>query len=137
MARVLIIAQHEQGTLNLATAKSLTGARDLGIDDIHIAVFAEPASIVANEAAKLEGVSKVFRIEHADFENPTAARLAPEIKAIAADYTHIIGPSTTFGRDLMPRLAALLGVNQVSDVQQVLDSHTFKRPIYAGNAIVT
>ena len=137
MARVLIIAQHEDGALNPATAKTLSGARGLGVDDIDIAVFAESAAGVAQQASRLEGASRVLVIEHADFAHPTAARLAPEITALADDYSHILGPSTTFGRDLMPRAAALMGVGQVSDVQEVLDSHTFKRPIYAGNAIVT
>ena len=137
MARVLIIAQHEDGRLNTATAKTLKGALDLGIDDIDIAVFAEAGSTVADEAAKLEGATRVLRIEHDDFRDPTAARLAPEIEALAADYSHVLGPSTTFGKDVMPRAAALIGVNQVSDIQEVVDAHTFKRPIYAGNAIVT
>jgi electron transfer flavoprotein alpha subunit len=137
MARVLIIAQHEDGTLNPATAKTLKGALDLGIDDIDIAVFGDDVGAVAEQAAGLEGAAKVLIIEHADFANPTAARLAPEIKALADGYTHVLGPSTTFGKDVMPRAAALIGVNQVSDVQEVIDAHTFKRPIYAGNAIIT
>ena len=137
MARVLIIAQHEDGALNPATAKTLAGAKGLGIEDIDIAVFAESGAGAAQQASRLDGVNRVLVIEHADFAHLTAARLAPEIKALADDYSHILGPSTTFGRDLMPRVAALIGVGQVSDVQEVLDSHTFKRPIYAGNAIVT
>jgi len=137
MARVLIIAQHEDGSLNPATAKTLSGARALGVDDIDIAVFGAQVDDVAAQAAKLEGVSRVIAIAHGDFEHPLAARLAPEIEAMAGDYSHILGPSTTFGKDLMPRVAALLGVNQISDIQEVLDSHTFKRPIYAGNAIIS
>jgi len=144
MARVLIIAQHEEGTLNPATAKTLKGAQGLNIDDVDIAVFGDDIGTIADEAARLEGVSKVLKFEHADFAHPLAARLAPEIAALAdpgsesgAGYSHILGPSTTFGKDLMPRAAALIGVNQVSDIQEVIDAHTFKRPIYAGNAIVT
>jgi len=137
MSRVLIIAQHESGTLNPATAKTLSGARRLGIDSIDMVVFADGADEVAAQAARLEGVSRVLAVADAGFAQPVAARLAPEIAALAGDYSHILGPSTTFGRDLMPRVAALLGVNQISDVQEVLDSHSFKRPIYAGNAIVT
>ena len=110
MARVLIIAQHEDGTLNPATAKTLKGALDLGIDEIDVAVFGENVEDVAGQAAKLEGVKKVLRIEHADFAHPTAARIAPEIKALADDYSHILGPSTTFGKDVLPRAAALIGV---------------------------
>lgn len=137
MARVLIVAQHEDGTLNPATAKTLSGAIGLGIDAIDVVVFAKDTAAVAGQAARLEGVSRVLAVEHPDFEHPTAARLAPEIAALASDYSHILGPSTTFGKDVMPRAAALLGVNQVSDIQQVIDAHTFKRPIYAGNAIIT
>ncbi|MGK7294711.1 MAG: electron transfer flavoprotein subunit alpha/FixB family protein [Candidatus Wenzhouxiangella sp. M2_3B_020] len=137
MARVLIIAQHEDGTLNPATAKTLKGALDLGIDDIDVAVFGDSVDDVAAQAAKLDGVKKVLKVEHADFAHPTAARIAPEIKALADDYSHILGPSTTFGKDVLPRAAALIGVNQVSDIQEVIDAHTFKRPIYAGNAIIT
>ena len=137
MSRVLIIAQHEAGTLNPATAKTLSGARRLGVDAIDVVVFADDPTAVAEQAARLDGVTRVLSIADASFAHPTAARLAPEAAALAGDYSHILGPSTTFGRDLMPRVAALLGVNQVSDIQEVLGSHRFKRPIYAGNAIIT
>jgi electron transfer flavoprotein alpha subunit len=137
MSRVLIIAQHEAGTLNPATAKTLSGARRIGADAIDIVVFAEDPAAVAEQAARLDGVDRVIAVADAGFAHGVAARLAPEIAALAGDYSHILGPSTTFGRDLMPRVAALVGVNQVSDVQEVLDSHSFKRPIYAGNAIIT
>jgi electron transfer flavoprotein alpha subunit len=79
----------------------------------------------------------VITIDNPANEYPLASVVAPQIVAIADGYTHIFGPSTTFGKDLMPRVAALLGVNQVSDIMEVLGSHSFKRPIYAGNAIVT
>ena len=137
MARVLIIAQHDDGALNPATAKTLTGALGLGIDDIDIAVFGQNIDAAADSASRLEGAKRVLKFDHADFAQPTAARIAPEIAALAADYSHVLGPSTTFGKDLMPRAAALIGVNQVSDIQEVLDAYTFKRPIYAGNAIIT
>ena len=137
MAAVLIIAQHENGVLNPATAKTLTGACGLGIEAIDIVIFSDQAGDVAAQAARLEGVNRVLTVEHGDFKDLLAARIAPEAVTLAADYSHVLGPSTTFGKDLMPRIAALLGVNQVSDIQEVIDSHTFKRPIYAGNAIVT
>lgn len=137
MSRILIIAQHEGGLLNPATARTLSGALKLGIEAIDVVVFGDAPDAVAAQAARLEGVSRVLTVADPDFAHPTAARLAPEIAALAADYSHILGPSTTFGRDLMPRVAALLGVNQVSDIQEVLGSHRFKRPIYAGNAIIT
>ena len=94
-------------------------------------------SAVAAEAAALAGVSKVIVVENPANKEPLAAILAPQIAKLAAGYTHVFGPSTTFGKDVMPRVAALLGVSQVSDIMAVEGSHTFKRPIYAGNAILT
>lgn len=137
MSRILIIAEHDGDELNPATAKTVRGAQDFGIEDIDVAVFAEDPSKVAEQAAKLDGVKRVLTIAGADFAHLLAARLAPEIKALAGDYTHILAGSTTFGKDVLPRAAALIGVNQVSDIQEVIDERTFKRPIYAGNAIVT
>ncbi len=137
MSKILIIAEHDGETLSAATAKTLTGALGMGIDDIDIAVFAADPAGVAEQAAALEGVKRVLAIAHADFEHFLAARLAPEIKALAGDYSHILMPSTTYGKDVLPRAAALIGVNQVSDIQEVIDERTFKRPIYASNAIVT
>lgn len=137
MSRILIVAEHDGENLNAATNKTLTGALALGIDDIDVAVFADDPAAVAKQAAELEGVSRVLAIAGDDFAHPLAARLAPEISALAVDYSHILMPSTTFGKDVLPRAAALIGVNQVSDIQEVIDERTFKRPIYAGNAIVT
>jgi len=137
MSKVLIIAEHDGQQLDPATAKTVTGAAGLGISDIDVVVFAASAAAVAEQAAALAGVSRVLTIEGDDFAHPTAARLAPEIAALAVDYSHILAPSTTFGKDLLPRAAALIGVNQVSDIMEVIDERTFKRPIYAGNAIVT
>jgi electron transfer flavoprotein alpha subunit len=100
-------------------------------------VLAASTGDIAAEAAQLSSVGRVITIERAENEKPLAAVLAPQVAATADGYTHVFGPSTTFGRDLLPRVAALLGVNQVSDVMSVEGSHTFKRPVYAGNAIVT
>jgi electron transfer flavoprotein alpha subunit len=137
MSRILIIAEHDGSHLNPATAKTVSGAAGLGISDIDVVVFAADTSAVAEQAAKLDGVSRVLTVSDDDFAHPLAARLAPEVAAMAADYSHILAPSTTFGKDLLPRAAALIGVNQVSDIMEVIDARTFKRPIYAGNAIVT
>jgi len=137
MSKILIIAEHDGQQLNPATAKTVAGAQPMGADSIDIVVFAADVSAVAAQAAELQGVARVLTIEGDDFANPTAARLAPEIVALADDYSHVLAPSTTFGKDLLPRAAALLGVNQVSDIMEVIDARTFKRPIYAGNAIVT
>ncbi len=137
MSRVLIIAEHDAGKLSPATAKALSGALALGIDEIDMVVFAADPAPVAEQAARLAGVSRVLSVAGDDFAHPLAARLAPEVAALAADYSHILTGSTTFGKDLLPRAAALIGVNQVSDIMAVLGPRRFKRPIYAGNAIVT
>lgn len=137
MSNILIIAEHDGTTLDPATAKTVNGARQMGIDDIDLVVFAADPSAVAEQAAALEGVSRVLTMAGDDFSHALAARLAPEIAALAENYSHVLAPSTTFGKDVLPRAAALIGCNQVSDIMEVIDERTFKRPIYAGNAIVT
>jgi len=137
MSKILIIAEHDGTSLNASTAKCVACASELPNAEIHIGVFAENGGALATEAATLAGVKQVIRVDHSANANLLAATLAPQIVALADAYTHIFGPSTTFGKDLMPRVAALLGVNQISDIMAVLGSHRFKRPIYAGNAIVT
>jgi electron transfer flavoprotein alpha subunit len=137
ISKVLIIAEHDGVSVNPSTAKCVACASELPDVEIHIGVFAENGEALAADAATLAGVSKVIRVDHAANANILAATLAPQIVALSDAYSHIFGPSTTFGKDLMPRVAALLGVNQISDVMAVLGSHSFRRPIYAGNAIVT
>lgn len=137
MAKILVIAEHADGASNPSTAKCVACARSIPDADIDVAVFAADGETVAADVAGLESVSKVLRVDNDANANPLAAVIAPQVVELAAQYTHILGPSTTFGKDLMPRVAALLGVNQVSDIMDVLGSHSFKRPIYAGNAIVT
>jgi electron transfer flavoprotein alpha subunit len=100
-------------------------------------VLASDPTSVAAEAAQIAGVSKVLTVANPANGNAIAQVLAPQVAKLATTYTHVFGPSTTFGKDLMPCVAALLGVAQVSDVMAVEGSHTFKRPIYAGNAIIT
>jgi electron transfer flavoprotein alpha subunit len=137
MAKVLIIAEHDGSTLNPSVAKCVTCAAAIEGAEIDVAVFAASAADIAAQAAEISSVSRVVTIERAENANPVSAILAPQIAALAADYSHVFGPSTTFGKDLMPRVAALLGVNQVSDIMTVEGSNTFTRPVYAGNAIVT
>ena len=137
MPKVLVIAEHHQGKLNAATAKTVSAALALKPDRLDILVLGADPAAPAAEAAQLAGVSRVLTVANAANENPLAQVLAPQIAQLAADYTHVFGPSTTFGKDLMPCVAALLGTAQVSDVMSVEGSHTFKRPIYAGNAIIT
>ena len=135
--RILIIAEHDGAALNPSVAKCVACAATIDADGIDVAVFAADGQAVADAAATLEGVSTVRLIQSPANENALAAVLAPQIVEVAADYSHVFGPSTTFGKDLMPRVAALLGVNQVSDIMTVEGARRFKRPIYAGNAIIT
>ncbi len=137
MAKVLIVAEHDGKSLNASTAKCVACAASIDGAEIDIVVLAAAVSDIAAQAAEIAGVSRVLTVERAENEYPISAVLAPQIAALAGDYTHVFGPSTTFGKDLMPHVAALLGVNQVSDIMSVEGSHSFKRPVYAGNAIVT
>jgi electron transfer flavoprotein alpha subunit len=137
MAKVLIVAEHLDGRLNAATAKCVSAALALKPDAIDIAVLAADPAGIAAQAAQIAGVAKVLAVANPANANAIAQVLAPQVAKLAAGYSHVFGPSTTFGKDLMPCVAALLGVAQVSDVMAVEGSHTFKRPIYAGNAIVT
>lgn len=137
MTKILLIAEHDGAALKPSTAKCVTCAAQIEGAELHLAVFAADAGNVAKEAAALHGVAKVITVENAANEHALAAVLAPQIVALAADYSHVFGPSTTFGKDLMPRVAALLGVNQLSEIMSVEGAHTFKRAIYAGNGVVT
>lgn len=138
MSKILIVAEHLDGKLNSSTARCVTCARELKAESIDVLVLAADASGVAVEAAKIDGVSRVLTVSRAENAHALAAVLAPQIAAAAkTGYSHVLAPSTTFGKDVLPRVAALLGVAQVSDVSAVEGSHAFKRPIYAGNAIIT
>jgi electron transfer flavoprotein alpha subunit len=137
MTKVLIVAEHDGSALNPSTAKCVSCAAAIDGAEIDIVVLAAATAGIAAQAAEIDSVSRVLTIERAENEKAITAVLAPQIAAIAGDYSHVLGPSTTFGKDLMPHVAALLGVNQVSDIMTVENSHTFKRPVYAGNAIVT
>jgi electron transfer flavoprotein alpha subunit len=138
MSKILIVAEHLDGKLNLpATAKCVSAAKALAPAAIDVAVLAAEPGPIAAEAARIEGVTRVLAVAHPANAHALAQVLAPQLAKLAAGYSHVFGPSTTFGKDLMPCVAALLGVAQVSDIMAVEGSHVFKRPIYAGNAIVT
>src|SRR5512139_1335703 len=137
MSKILVIAEHDGAKLNPSTSKCVTCASKIGGSTIDVLVLAADGSAVAAQAAAIAGVGKVLVADNAANAEPLAAVLAPQVAKLAAGYTHVFGPSTTFGKDLMPRVAALLGVSQVSDIMAVEGSHRFKRPIYAGNAILT
>jgi electron transfer flavoprotein alpha subunit len=138
MAKVLIVAEHLNGKLNSSTARCVTCAKDMKAESIDVIVLADDASAIAVDAAKIDGVSKVLTVTNAANAHALAAIYAPQIVEVAKHgYTHVLAPSTTFGKDVAPRVAALLGVAQVSDIMKVEDAHTFQRPIYASNAIIT
>ena len=137
MSKVLVIAEHHDGKLNAATAKTVSAALALKADSIDVLVLASDLAAVAADAAQIAGVTKVLTVANAANAHAIGQVLAPQIAKLASGYTHVFGPSTTFGKDLMPCVAALLGTAQVSDVMSVEGSHSFKRPIYAGNAIIT
>jgi electron transfer flavoprotein alpha subunit len=137
MSKVLIVAEHAGGKLNASTAKCVKAATALSGGEIVVAVFCAPGAKVAAQAAQLSGVSRVLEVANPAHEHALAAMLAPQLAELAAPFTHVFGPSTTFGKDLMPRVAALLDAPQVSDVMSIESPTRFRRPIYAGNAITT
>jgi electron transfer flavoprotein alpha subunit len=135
--RILIVAEHDGAHLNPSTAKCVTCAAAIPHAEISVAVCATDASAVTSQAAALKGVSRVLAVENPANGHLLAATLAPQIAALASCFTHVLGPSTTFGKDLMPRVAALLDTAQISDIMAVESATRFRRLIYAGNAIVT
>src|SRR5687768_7159793 len=137
MSKILIVAEHLDGKLNAATAKCVSAAQAVKPEAIDIVVLGADPSAVAAQAAQIAGVTRVLTVTHPANAHAIAQVLAPQLAQLARGYSHVFGPSTTFGKDLMPCVAALLGVAQVSDMMAVEGPHTFKRPIYAGNAIVT
>ncbi len=137
MSKILVLAEHLDGKLNSSTARAVSAAISVKPNTIDVLVLGNEVAAVAATAAQIEGVGRVLTIARAENTHPLAAVLAPQIAKAAEGYSHVFVPSTTFGKDIAPRVAALLGVAQVSDVMSVESSHVFKRPIYAGNAIVT
>ncbi len=133
---ILILAKHDNVHLNDATAKAVTAAKAMG-GDITVLVAGENAGAVAEAAAKLDGVKKVIHVEGAAYGHRLAEPLTELVRSLAGDYEHIVFPATTTGKNVAPRLAALLDVMVVSEITGVVGPDTFERPIYAGNAIQT
>jgi electron transfer flavoprotein alpha subunit len=130
----LLLAEHDNQTLKDATHKALTAAKALG-QPVHVLVAGRNARGVAEAAAKLEGVSKVLRADGAAYEHMLAEPIAALVVSLAPSYAAIVAPATTTGKNIMPRVAALLDVMQVSDIVKVMTPDTFERLIYAGNAL--
>ncbi|XUY29057.1 electron transfer flavoprotein subunit alpha/FixB family protein [Agrobacterium sp. rho-8.1] len=133
---ILLLAEHDNATLSDQTAKTLTAATQIG-GDVTVLVAGSSAKAAADEAAKLSGVSKVLLADDASYANQLAEPLAALIVSLAPSYDVIIAPATASAKNVLPRVAALLDVAQVSEIIEVISADTFKRPIYAGNAIQT
>src|SRR3954452_22187717 len=132
----LLLAEHDNKSLKDATNKALTAAKQMG-GDVHELVAGSGAKAVAEAAAKLDGVAKVLLADGAPYEHALAEPLAALIVSLAGSYDAIVSPATTTGKNVMPRVAALLDVMQISEIIKVVAPDTFERPIYAGNAIQT
>ncbi|RQP23612.1 electron transfer flavoprotein subunit alpha/FixB family protein [Piscinibacter terrae] len=132
----LVIAEHDNASIKGATLNTVTAAVALG-GDVHVLIAGHNAGGAAEAAAKIAGVSKVLLAESAGLEHGLAENVAAQVLALAGSYSHIVFPATAAGKNVAPRVAALLDVAQVSDVTKVVSPDTFERPIYAGNAIAT
>ena len=133
---ILLLADHDNAHLSDQTAKALTAASQIG-SDVHVLVAGSNAKAAAEQAAKLSGVSKVLLADDASLANTLAEPLAALIVSLAGSYDAIVAAATSVGKNVLPRVAALLDVAQVSEIIEVVSADTFKRPIYAGNAIQT
>ncbi len=133
---ILVIAEHDHASLKAATLNTVAAAQKIG-GDIHLLVAGTNCNAAAQEAASLSGVSTVKVADAAHYQSQTAENLTALVLANAAGYSHILAPATTFGKNLMPRVAALLDVAQISEITGVESADTFVRPIYAGNALAT
>ena len=133
---ILVIAEHDNTSIKPATANTVTAAAKIG-GDIHLLVAGSGCSAAADSAAKIAGVTKVLRVDAAHYADQSPENLATLIVAQAASYSHILAPATTAGKNMLPRVAALLDVAQISDIVAVESPDTFVRPIYAGNVLAT
>jgi electron transfer flavoprotein alpha subunit len=132
---VLVIADHDNNVLKAATLNTVTGAAKLG--DVTVLVAGDGCRAVAEAAAKVAGVAKVLVADSPVYAHPLAENLTPLVVGLAADYSHVLAPAMTSGKNLMPRVAALLDVAVLSDISGIESEDTFIRPVYAGNAMAT
>ena len=133
---VLVIAEHDHGTLKGATLNTVTAAAQCG-GDVHVLIAGHNAGGAAQAAAQIAGVAKVLHADGACLAEQLAENVAAQVLAVASHYTHLLFPATAHGKNVAPRVAALLDVAQISDASKVISADTFERPIYAGNAIAT
>ncbi|WP_332674670.1 electron transfer flavoprotein subunit alpha/FixB family protein [Aromatoleum sp.] len=132
----LVIAEHDNQSNKAATLNAITAATKLG-SDVHVLVAGAGCGAAAEQVAKIAGVAKVRVADAAHYDSQTAENVAALVVSIAGDYSHLVAPGTSFGKNVLPRVAALLDVAQISDVVAIEAPDTFVRPIYAGNALAT
>ncbi len=133
---ILVLAEHDNAELKPATLNTVAAASELG-GDIHVLVAGAECGGVAEAASKVAGVTKVLVADAPEYAHALAENVALLIVALAGDYSHILAPHTTSGKNILPRAAALLDLQQISDITAVISQDTFERPIYAGNGIAT
>ena len=133
---ILVIAEHDNQSIKAATLNTVAAALQCG-DDVHVLVAGSNAKAAADAAAQIAGVKKVLLADAPYFGDGLAENIADEVVSIAEGYTHILAPATAYGKNIAPRVAALLDVAQISEITKVDSADTFERPIYAGNAIAT
>lgn len=133
---ILVVAEHENAALAPATLNTVAAAAKIG-GDVHVLVAGQNVAGIAEAAAKIAGVAKVLVADNAAYAHALPENVAPLIQELASGYTHVLAPATTNGKNILPRVAALLDVDQISEIIAVESADTFKRPIYAGNAIAT
>ena len=133
---VLVLVEHDNSEVKASTLNTVTAASQLS-DDVHALVIGNQCAQVADQAAKIAGVGKVLLVDHGDFHYGLVENVAPVVVNIAQSYSHVLAPASTFGKNLMPAVAAALDVQQISDISEIVSDDTFIRPIYAGNALAT
>ena len=133
---ILIVAEHDNSGLKTATLNTVAAAREIG-GDVDMLVAGSGCGAVAEAASLVAGVSRVLITDSPELAHYLAENMAPLVTGMASGYSHLLAPATTFGKNLMPRVAALLDVSQISDISAVVSADTFERPIYAGNALAT
>jgi electron transfer flavoprotein alpha subunit len=133
---ILVIAEHDHGSLKGATLNTVTAALACG-SEVHALVVGHNAGEAAKQAAQIDGVTKVLHADAPHLAEPLAENVAAQVLALASGYTHLLFPATAFGKNVAPRVAAKLDVAQISDITKVVSADTFERPIYAGNAVAT
>jgi electron transfer flavoprotein alpha subunit len=133
---ILLIAEFDQQTLKAATRSAITAATQLG-GNIDVLVIGHNVNVIAQQAASVQGVARVLVADDAAYAKPLAENFAPLVQAIASNYSHVIAAATSFGKNLLPRVAALLDVDMVSEVTKIIDASTYVRPLYAGNLNAT